>query len=91
MEKESSYKTIAIILAILLFFSYTNGHSLGKKNVMLEDRLSEYQSALGEANDNIEEANSYIEDAQSYAWSSYDDMGDALENMSTVDTVSEPY
>ena len=90
MEKESSYKIIAIILAILLFFSYTNSHSLGKKNIILEDRLSEYQSALSEANDNIEEANSTIEDARGYAWSSYHDMGSALENLSTVDTVQEP-
>ena len=91
METESHYKVIAIILFVLLFFSYTHSHSLSKKNVMLEDRLSEYQTALSEANDNIDEANSMIEDAQSNAWSNYQSMGDALDNLSTIDTVSEPY
>ena len=57
---------------------------------MLEDQLSEYESVLSESNDNIEEANSIIEEAQSYAWSDYDDMGYALDNLETVDTVYAP-
>ena len=40
-------------------------------------KSSSYQNALDEANSNIE-------DAQSYAWSSYDEMGDALDNLTTV-------
>ncbi len=91
METKYNFKVIAILLAIMLFFSYTSGRSLHRKNVILEDRISQYQSALSQANDNIDEANSYIEDAQGYAWSSYDDMGYALDNLSTVSTVSEPY
>lgn len=53
--------------------------------------LSDYEDALVEANDNIDEANYMIEDAQSYAWQNYYDMGYALENLSTIDNVSEPY
>ncbi len=56
-----------------------------------EYKLSDYETSLEEANNNIEEANSIIEDAQGSAWSSYEDMGDALDNLSTVDTVDAPY
>lgn len=56
-----------------------------------DSSLTEYKDALNEANDNIDYANSYIEYAQSMAWESYDDMGTALDDLSTVDTVSEPY
>ena len=56
-----------------------------------EDLLSEYEDALDEANDNIDEANSMIEDAQWQAWSSYEDMGYALDNLYTVDTISKPW
>lgn len=48
------------------------------------------KSALEEANSNIEEANDNITGAQYYAWESYEEMGDALDNLNTVDTVSEP-
>lgn len=54
------------------------------------DRISDYQSALEEANDNIERANEMIEEAKRYTWESYDEMGEALDNLETVDTVSEP-
>ena len=55
-----------------------------------ESRLSNYRDALEEANNNIKEANSNIENAKSYAWGSYEEMGDALDYLDTVDTVSEP-
>lgn len=50
------------------------------RNEELENRLSDYQTAL-------EEANSNIENAKGYAWESYEDMGDALDSL---DTVPEP-
>ncbi|OGI56976.1 hypothetical protein A3B85_00560 [Candidatus Nomurabacteria bacterium RIFCSPHIGHO2_02_FULL_37_13] len=98
MEKETTYKTIAGILLFLLVISWSLGGSSNGKRAMLEDRISslesqleEYQYALEEANNNIEDANSIIEEAQDYAWSSYSEMGDVLDNLSTVDTVDEPY
>ena len=91
MEKESNYKIAVVVLLVIIFFLNYQYKQERKHNFILEDTLSEYQSALSEANDNIEEANSYIEDAQGYAWSDYYDMGYALDNLSTVDTVSEPY
>jgi hypothetical protein len=50
--------------------------------------LSKNRSCLLEANDNIDQANSNIEDAKSSAWSDYDEMGSALDNLETVDNVS---
>ena len=50
------------------------------RNEELENRLSDYQTALEEANNNID-------DAKWYAWESYEDMGDALDSL---DTVPEP-
>lgn len=49
-------------------------------NEELKSSLSDYQDALQEANDNIDEA-------KWYTWESYDEMGEALDNL---DTVSEP-
>ena len=46
----------------------------------LENRISDFETALEEANDNIE-------NAKSYAWESYEEMGEALDSL---DTVSEP-
>jgi hypothetical protein len=43
-----------------------------------EERASEYEYALDDANSNIE-------DAKSYAWESYEDMGDALDYLETVE------
>lgn len=54
-----------------------------------EDEIEDYSYALEEANANIEEVNSSIEDAQSYTWETYEEMGDAIDGLQTVDTVSE--
>ncbi len=100
MEEKSSYLGIIIVIIIAVIWiwsNYSKIDKLEKENSYLEDSLSscqfsldDYQSALEEANQNIDEANSVIEDAQGYAWSSYQEMGDALGNLYTVNTVSEP-
>ena len=79
-----------IILLIALVFLWVKYSSLKKEDAELSDLVAEYQYALEQANENIEEINSVIEDAQLYAWSSYEDMGYALENLYTVDTISDP-
>ena len=85
-----SSKTLAIILTVAFIFLWTKYSSLKEDNEQLSDSLAEYQYALEQANDNIEEANSVIEEAQSNAWSSYEDMGSALDNLDTVDTIPLP-
>ncbi len=98
METKSNLRTY--ILIGLLVFSFFQYNKVQKKNDRLVDHVSSYENALDEANSNIEEANSTIEDlnssienAQGYAWSTYDDMGSAIDDLSTgdtVDTVSAP-
>jgi len=90
---------LSIVIISLLFLT---GCSIGKYNGLsaeewankansCEYKLDSYRTALEEANNNIEEANQIIEDAQNYAGESYEDMEWVLYNLSTVDTVSEPY
>jgi len=74
----------------VLIIGWLKFNNLKEENSILTDDVGAYQDTLSRANQNIEEANSVIEDAQSYAWSSYEEMGDALDNLTTVDTVSEP-
>ena len=88
MEKYS--KLIIIASVILLFILGQKYKALKSENEELSGQVDEYDYSLSQANDNIEEANSIIEDAQGYAWSSYEEMGEALDNLTTVDTVSSP-
>lgn len=93
MENKPNY--IAIILIFIVIFSVIKISNLNKEKNNLENELSYCEDAIDEANDNLEQANnnieelnSIIEDAQSYAWSSYGEMGEALENLYTLDTIS---
>lgn len=90
MENENNYKILFFILLVVLIIGWLKFNNLKEENSILTDDVGAYQDTLSRANQNIEEANSVIEDAQSYAWSSYEEMGDALDNLTTVDTVSEP-
>ncbi len=101
MDKEKELKTvIGAVIVIALLWVWQNYKVINKleKDITYaesqteecEYELRDYQDALEEANNSIEEANSQIEDAQYTAWSSYDDMGEFLENLYTVETVNEP-
>ncbi len=50
----------------------------------------DYKTALRRADRNIEEANSNFSEARDYAWSNYEDMGYALENLEDVEVVDDP-
>ena len=100
MSNDTSRATgwiVAVILGIILFFAW-DGNSSNEEELSaaheeissLESRIEDYQSALSEANSTIEELNSDIEFAQSYSGSSYEEMVDALDNLQTRETVSEP-
>lgn len=89
-----------IILIILVIISGSlwfenqdlreNNESLASQVDNLETKINDYSYALEEANSNIEQANSSIDDASSYAWSTYEEMGYALDNLEAVDIISEP-
>ena len=86
---------IILFLVILTFgiVYYKQRQEINELNVQrddLQEEIYNYKNALSEANDNIEEANSQIEDAQGYAEESYEDMSSVLENLYTVETVSNP-
>jgi hypothetical protein len=88
---------IIIITLLWILYNYTVINRLNEEKSNLETRIQgceyrvdDYRSALEEANNNIEEVNLIIEDAQGYVWSSYDEMGEALDNLSTVETIDEP-
>lgn len=98
MENTSKhYFGYAIALAIMVWgfvsFEKLNDRvdELAFENEVLQDTVYSYEDALSEANSNIEQCNANIEDAQVYAWESYDEMGEALDYLETVDTVDEPY
>ena len=56
-----------------------------------EADLEDYKTALEEANSNIEDANSKIRNAQYCSWGcTYTDMQNAINDLDTIDTVSEP-
>jgi len=90
MENESKYKILFFVLLVILILGWLKYNNLKEENAALTNQIDEYQYALGQANENIDEANSIIEDAQNYAWSSYEEMGYALDNLYTIDTISEP-
>ncbi len=68
---------VFVVLAIVSIWFWSNHNKLKNQIDYLQDGLSSYEDALNQANSNIE-------DAQSYAWSSYEDMGYALDNLETV-------
>lgn len=97
-ENNNSWWIWILIIAVVwsLFFHKQKYEGMTaeewyNENSSTQETLQNYKDALEEANNNIEEANSNIEDAQGMAWESYDDMGYTLEDLNTVDTVSEPY
>lgn len=90
MRNENKYKIMFFILLAVLLFGWLKYNNLKEEHTILLDEVDEYQYALSQANQNIEEANSIIEDAQSYAWSTYQEMGEALDNLYPVDTIPEP-
>jgi hypothetical protein len=81
MNDNSKSNSLAWIIVIALILWLFNVHgtmrALRDENDNLQDEVYSYSSALDEANSNIE-------DAQGYAWSTYDEMGDALDNLETV-------
>ena len=90
MENNKKYSYVIVILIVVLLILGQKYKALKSENEDLTSLVDDYDYSLSEANDNIEEANSMLEDAQGYAWSSYNEMGEALENLTTVDTVSGP-
>lgn len=86
---EKNKNGIIFVLVIVIFLLWSNFSKLKEESVrklnICENSLNTAKNTIDEANDNIDQANNNIEEAQWYAWSSYDDMGYALDNLETVD------
>lgn len=97
MEQENNKTWLVIFLIIISIWFWQDHNKLTQEVTSLQGevddldyRISLYADALERANSNIEEANSIIDDAQTYTWSSYEKMGEALDNLIMADTVPEP-
>lgn len=95
MEDSNKTKWIVSValLGLIIWIVSLNDqiNELQQENADLRGQISEYSGSLDEANSNIEQASQHIEDAQGYAWTTYQEMGEALESLETVDVVSSPY
>ena len=78
---------ILLIAGVWIYKNTKTINDLRSDNQQLEDELADSQYSLEQANSNIEEANSSIEEAQGSAWGTYEEMGEALDNLTTVETV----
>ena len=76
---------IFILLVILSIWFWRDHHNLTSRVELLQDEVADLDDKANSYSDALDQANSNIEDAQSYAWSSYDDMGYALDNLETVE------
>jgi len=76
---------IFILLVILSIWFWKDHHNLTSRVESLQDEVADLDDKANSYSDALDQANSNIEDAQSYAWSSYDDMGYALDNLETVE------
>lgn len=103
MEKKNNLILAIVIIALIIggifLFSYysdeisllkSSNEELQAENIDLQDELDKFKKALSDANSNIEQANQNIENAKGQAWDNYYTMGDALDSLETVDTISEP-
>lgn len=88
---EENNKWLIIVLIILSIWFWRDHHNLKKQLAETQNELSYCKDSLDESENNLnqcseslDQVNSNIEDAQSSAWSSYEDMGDAIDNLETV-------
>lgn len=95
-DKQIGYYIVAVVVLVIstIGFAVANSNANEEKAQLqsqvddLTSQNDDLQSNLDDANANIDQANDSITTAQGYAWSDYDSMGQALDNMSTVDNVN---
>lgn len=79
--KENNDRSVWMVIVIMIIIAWAS-FSMGAESKLdeiegLEYEVEEYKYAL-------QEANQQIEYAKYYTWESYEDMGNALENLTTV-------
>lgn len=82
MKEKGGWLFILIILSI---WFWKDHHKLTTQIQNLQDEVYELDDKVNSYSDALDQANSNIDDAKGYTWSSYDDMGYALDNLETVE------
>lgn len=78
---------IVILLIVVAGIYKTSQDRIAEKDERLQGLLSMYLECsedLGKTSKALDEANSSISDAKLYTWESYDEMGEALDNLEEV-------
>ncbi len=75
---------IFVLLIVISIWFWRDHSKLTTQVQTLQDEVSDLESKVNSYSNALDQANSNIDDAKGYAWSSYDDMGDALDNLETV-------
>lgn len=83
MEEKSGW--LFVVLIILSIWFWRDHYKLTAQIQTLQDEVYELDNKVNSYSDALDQANSNIDDAKGYAWSSYDDMGYALDNLETVE------
>lgn len=73
-----------IPIIILGVWFWRDHKSLSNKLEISRNMHAYCENELEDTQSNLEQANSNIEEAQYYAWESYEEMGEALDNLQTV-------
>lgn len=89
MNDESLGSVVFILVIAVIWLGFTV-HNQGETITQLKSIIYSCDNAVTNANQNIDDLNSQIYDAQYSAWSDYDTMGYALENLTTGEVVSNP-
>lgn len=80
-------KSIPVALASVAILLFSAGCSSSQRYENLQNELTELQDCVEIANDRIDELNDQLLSAQNLAWSSYEDMGIALDDLYEVSRV----
>lgn len=84
MENNGPITIGILIIAALYYGFYSRGKEIDKLQENLDSCMAsnqELSDIVYEANDRLQEAENAIDDAKGYAWETYDDMGDALDEL----------
>lgn len=83
MEKSNNW--IWVFLIILSIWFWKDHRNLTNQVEILKDEVADLDYKMRTYSSALDQANSNIEDAKWYAWSSYDDMGYALDSLEIVE------
>lgn len=84
------YSVILSILFVVLLVCFWSDHrSLSKELDILNDEVDSLNHEVSSFSEALDQANENIEDAKEKAWSSYNEMGNTLEHLETVNPIKE--